>query len=174
MSKETKYVIGTFLVLAVIIVGVAVLASKPTSGSTTNVGGDRFINSVPAEGINAAPESIDIGKVSYGGGIISKEYQIKNTTGSSMKLRKIVTSCMCTKARVKFENKTTKLYAMEMNGDKNPIIDYDFPAGSTATVEFNFDPAAHGPAGIGPVERVITLYFDTGYKELKFNGEVVK
>jgi hypothetical protein len=174
LSKETKYIIGTLLVLAAIIIGVAVLASKPTSGNTGSIGGDRFINNVVAQGISAAPESIDIGKVAYRGGIVSKEYEIKNTTGAAMKLRKIITSCACTKARVVIGDKSTKFYSMEMSGDKNPIIDYDFPAGATAKVEFQFDPTAHGPAGIGLIDRVITLYFDAGFKELKFNGEVVK
>lgn len=176
MSKETKYIIGISLAVVAVIGGIAVWASTPTSGSTGGIGrgGDRFVNNVFAQGISATTESINIGQVSYGGGIIKKEFEIKNTTEKTMKLIKIVTSCMCTKTRVKFGEKTTKFYAMEMNGDKNPIINYDFPAGSTAKVEFDFDPAAHGPAGIGSIDRVITLYFDTGYKELKFNGEVVK
>ncbi len=176
MSKETKYIIGTFAVITALVVGVAILASKPTGGSVdgATTGGDRYVSNVLIQGVSANTESIDIGKVGYGGGIVSKVYEIKNDTGRDLKLKKIVTSCMCTKARVVFGDKATKLYAMEMNGDKNPIIDYDFPAGSAAKVEFNFDPAAHGPAGIGPIDRVITLYFDGGFKELKFNGEVVK
>ncbi len=177
MNKETKYIIGTFVVIIALVIGVAVLASKPTGGSvagSNTAGGDRYVSNTLVQGVSADTESIDIGKVTYGGGIVSKVYEIKNDTGRDIELKKIVTSCMCTKARVKFMDKTTKFYAMEMNGDKNPIINYDFPAGSSATVEFNFDPAAHGPAGIGPIDRVITLYFDAGYKELKFNGEVVK
>lgn len=177
MNKDAKYIVGTFLVIIALVAGVAVWASIPTStpgGGVSASGGDRFINNTKADGISAAIESIDIGKVGYGNGLVSKTYQLKNDTGRDLKLKKIVTSCMCTKARVKFSEKTTKYYAMEMNGDKNPIISYDFPAGSTAELEFNFDPAAHGPAGIGPVDRVITLYFDNGYKEFKFNGEVVK
>ncbi len=177
MSRETKYIVGTFVVIIALVIGVAVIASKPTGGSVAGssiVGGDRYVSNTPIQGVTANTESIDIGKVSYGGGIVSKTYEIKNDAGQDLKLKKIVTSCMCTKVRVKFADKTTKFYAMEMNGDKNPIISYDFPAGSSATVEFNFDPAAHGPAGIGPIDRVISLYFDGGYKELKFNGEVVR
>lgn len=175
MNRETKLIIAATLGTTALIVGAVILVSKAsTDGVTTTTGGDRFVSNIQAQGLSATPENIDIGKVSYGGGIVSKAYEIKNTTESPMKLRKIVTSCMCTKARVQFADKTTKFYAMEMNGDKNPIIDYDFPAGSGAKVEFNFDPAAHGPAGIGPIDRVITLYFDGGFKELRFSGEVVK
>lgn len=175
MSGETKFLVGTLLVTIVIITAAVFWISKISGGTSgTNPNVDRFVNNVQAQGITINRESIDIGKVAYGGGIVSNSYEIKNTTDKMVKLRKIVTSCMCTKARVKFGDKNTKFYAMEMNGDKNPIIDYDFPAGATAQVEFNFDPAAHGPAGIGLIDRVITLYFDTGYIELKFNGEVVK
>jgi hypothetical protein len=174
MNRETRIIIGVTLGTIALFIGAVILMSGTSSEGTSAPGGDRFVSNVQAQGLSASPDSIDIGKVSYGGGIVSKVYEIQNTTGDMMKLRKIVTSCMCTKARVQFDDKTTKFYSMEMNGDKNPIINYDFQAGSSAKVEFNFDPAAHGPAGIGPVDRVITLYFDGGFKELKFSGEVVK
>jgi len=175
MNRETKFIIGVTLGTIILLVGGIFLLSKSSTGYTGSVtGADRFVSDVEAQGLEANPVSIDIGKVGYGDGVVSKEYEVRNTTSATMKLRKIVTSCMCTKARVKIGDKATKFYAMEMNGDKNPIIDYDLPAGATAKIEFQFDPAAHGPAGIGLIDRVITLYFDGGFKEFKFNGEVVK
>ena len=42
-------------------------------------------------------------------------------------------------------------------------------------VAVNFDPAAHGPQGTGPFDRVVILTFSdpAGVKELTFNGTVV-
>lgn len=172
MTGETKFIIGAIVATVILVIGIAVLVTR-NSPDVAGVG-DRFVSDVEIKGLTATPENIDIGQVKYGGGIVTREYKIKNTTGNTIKLRKIVTSCMCTKARVKIGDKNTRFFSMEMNGDLNPLISYDLKAGETAKVEFNFDPAAHGPAGIGLIDRVVTLSFDTGFKELKFNGEVVK
>ena len=45
--------------------------------------------------------------------------------------------------------------------------------GDDAVVEVVFDPAAHGPAGIGPIERVVTIENSAGRPlELAFNATV--
>ena len=63
---------------------------------------------------------------------------------------------------------------MEMGGDKNPLISLKIKNGETAKVTVRFDPAAHGPQGVGPFDRMVWLYFDGGVKELTFSGVVVK
>ena len=64
---------------------------------------------------------------------------------------------------------------MEGMGDKNPPVNLELPSGQTAIVTAIFDPAAHGPKGVGPFDRTVFLYFSnpSGTKELKFNGNVV-
>lgn len=171
MSKEGKIIIGVIVGTIILVGGLAFIMTRTSGGG----GGDKFIQNTEILGLTATPSgSMNIGQVAYGGGIVSKSFDIKNTSDKSIKLRKITTSCMCTTAKVKIGNKETKLYGMEMNGDLNPLIDFDIPAGATAQVIFDFDPAAHGPQGIGPIDRMVTLFFDAGFKELKFNGEVVK
>ena len=109
-----------------------------------------------------------------GGGIITKEYEIKNILGKDVELLKITTSCMCTSTNVKIGDNETKFFSMEMGGDKNPLISLKIKKDETAKVTVRFDPAAHGPQGTGPFDRVVSLYFDTGIKELTFAGTVVK
>lgn len=172
MSKEGKIILAVLVGTILLIGGLAFVMTKSAGGGGS---GDKFIQNVEAESLVASPSGIlNLGQVAYGGGIVSKSFEIKNTSASSVKLRKITTSCMCTQAKVVIGGKETKFYGMEMNGDLNPLVDYDLPAGATAQVIFDFDPAAHGPQGIGAVDRVITVFFDVGYKNLEFDGEVVK
>lgn len=170
MTKEGKIILVIIVGTILLFGGLAYLMTKSSSGG----GKDSFILNSPAQGLVASPSgSMDLGDVPYGGGIISKTFDIKNSSDNAITLRKITTSCMCTTAKFSIDGKESKFYGMEMNGDLNPIIDYEVPADATAQVTFDFDPAAHGPQGIGPFDRVITLFFDNGYEELKFNGKVV-
>lgn len=170
MTKEGKIVLGIIVGTIILIGGLAYLLTKSSGGGEK----DSFILNSPAQGLMASPSgSMNLGEVPYNGGIVSKIFDIKNTTSDLITLRKITTSCMCTSAKFSIDGKESKFYGMEMNGDLNPIVDYKVPAGATAQVTFNFDPAAHGPQGVGPFDRVITLFFDNGYEELKFNGNVV-
>lgn len=170
MTKEGKVILTIIVVTIVVIGGLAYLMTKYSGGS----GGDSLISATQAKNLEASPSgTMDLGNVPYGGGIVSKTFNIKNASDQVIKLRKIATSCMCTTAKVKIGDRETKFYGMEMNGDLNPLVDLNFSAGRDATVTFDFDPAAHGPQGVGPFDRVVTLYFDTGYEELKFGGVVV-
>lgn len=168
MSKEGKIIIAIVVGMILLVGGLAFAMTKSSGG-----GGDKFIQNVEAAELVASPSGImNLGQVAYGGGKISKTFEIKNTSDKTVKLRKITTSCMCTTATVKIGDKETNSYGMEMNGDLNPLIDYDLPAGGSAFATFVFDPAAHGPQGIGPIDRIVTVFFDVGYKNLEFNGEV--
>lgn len=127
------------------------------------------------EGIVASPEFYDLGEVPINAGIVTKEYEIKNVSNTTLKLKKIATSCMCTKASFEIGDKKTKFFGMEGHGDRNPPVNIEIPAGASGKVVVQFDPAAHGPQGVGPFERSVFLTFSdpVGIKELKFNGRVV-
>ncbi|KKQ48284.1 MAG: hypothetical protein US68_C0038G0005 [Candidatus Shapirobacteria bacterium GW2011_GWE1_38_10] len=128
----------------------------------------------PAQ-IEVSPATYDIGRVVMKEGVVTREYEIKNNSSDVLRLKKIVTSCMCTKAQVIAGDKKTRLYAMEMGGAVNPVIDFDIPANSTAKLIVKFDPAAHGIQGTGPIERTVSLTFvdPVGTREVGFSGEVV-
>lgn len=166
MAKDTKFLIGAFLVSILVIVGVAYLLSNKSKSEAE-------IPTTEVAGLTATPESYDLGEVAINGGIVSKDYEVKNTTSATLSLKKIATSCMCTTAKVRLGDKETRAFGMEMVGDKNPPLDLNIPAGETAKVTVDFDPAAHGPEGVGAFDRIVWLYFAQGVKELKFNGTVV-
>lgn len=166
MTSETKFIAaafgGTILLIAVL---VFLISSKQKTQSA--------ISYSPITGIEVQPPSYDLGNVAYSGGVVSREYRIKNSTGKDLKLLKIVTSCMCTTASVTIDGKQSKFYGMEMNGIANPYVNLTLTDGQEAKVDVKFDPASHGLAGLGRVSRSVELFFDGGVKELVFVGNVI-
>ncbi len=158
-------IIGIVFTLLLIGGGVVLLSNSKTDTAVT----------AQVEGLEVNPESYDLGDVPINGGVITKEYDVKNTTDKVLKLKKIATSCMCTKAKVTIGEKKTKLFGMEGMGDSNPPVNLELKAGEVAKVTAIFDPAAHGPQGVGPIDRTVMLTFSdpVGIKELKFKGVVV-
>jgi len=166
MSNETKFLIGASVFTLLVIVGLAIFISSK----------EKNISQIPTNavlGIESTPASYDFGDVPINGGIVTKEYEVKNTSDGDMELLKITTSCMCTTASLRVGDKETKFLGMEMVGDKNPLLDLKLKKGETGKVTVKYDPAAHGPTGTGPFDRIIWLYFDEGVKELTLNGTVV-
>ena len=166
MAKEPKvFLIGGLLTVAVIGLGILFLSNQKTEAPIT----------AQVQGLSANPEYFDLGEVGINGGLVTREYEIKNTTDKILRLKKIATSCMCTKAKVVVGDKETSLFGMEGHGDKNPSVNLELPAGVAAKVTAIFDPAAHGPQGVGPIDRSVFLTFSdpVGIKELKFSGVVV-
>lgn len=167
MAKDTKILFASLAFTFLLIVGASFLFSKGSE--------EEGVSLTDIQGVEIIPANYDLGKVPIDAGIVTKEYKVKNTTGDTLKLKKIATSCMCTQAKVKIGEKETRFFGMEHAMDKNPPVNLELPGGETAKVTVNFDPAAHGPQGKGPFERVIWLTFSdpAGIKELTFDGEVI-
>lgn len=166
MANDIKIIIGAILFTLLLIVGFAFLQTKSTKEA-------QEISTQQIQGVSSDPDFYNLGSVPIKGGVVAKEYKIKNTTGNTMNLSKIATSCMCTTAKIKIGDKETRFFGMEMSGDMNPPVNLELQSGEEATISVNFDPAAHGPQGVGPFDRIVWLYFKQGIKELKFSGTVV-
>lgn len=115
----------------------------------------------------------DWGTIDYDGGIVSQSFAIKNTSDATLELYDIATSCMCTTAQLFTPNKTSRKFAMH---DKSSSI-FEINPGETAQLKVEFDPAFHGPSGLGPVTRTVTMNTnDAANPQLTFTltGQVVK
>src|SRR3972149_6018400 len=87
--------------------------------------------------------------------VLSEALGIEATpTDKTIRLKKIATSCMCTTASFDMDGKTTKFFGMEGHGDANPPVNIEIGAGQEGKAIVKFDPAAHGPQGVGPFDRV--------------------
>lgn len=168
MGKDIKILFAALAFTFLLIVGFSYLMGGK-SEEATQVAGSNI------EGLEIAPLNYELGGVPIDGGIVTREYQLKNTLDKALTLKKITTSCMCTLAKVVVGDKETKFFGMEHGMDRNPPVNIQIPAGETATTVVTFDPAAHGPEGKGPFERIIWLTFSdpAGINELKFDGEVI-
>ncbi|MBE0627907.1 MAG: DUF1573 domain-containing protein [Burkholderiales bacterium] len=122
--------------------------------------------------LTAAQLSFDFGTVSMAAGKVTHLFPIKNASAVPIVIRKISTSCMCTTAQLVKGGKKLAIYGMPGHGYV-PNLDEALAAQEQAMVEVVFDPAAHGPAGIGRVERYVTIYTGAAQPlELSFNALV--
>jgi hypothetical protein len=123
------------------------------------------------EEILVEPTHHDFGTISMAKGKVETEFKLKNTSEKPLKIRQLQTSCMCTEAVMRIGDKESPVFGMHAN----PTWLEDFPAQTEATIKVVFDPAAHGPGGVGKIERVVQVLFaepENGVKEMHLSAEV--
>ncbi|MBI2639487.1 MAG: DUF1573 domain-containing protein [Candidatus Sungbacteria bacterium] len=111
--------------------------------------------------ISAEEKDFDFGTVSMAAGNVSHLFRIKNTGQESVVIEKMYTSCMCTSATLEVGGKVFGPYGMPGHGF-SPSIKEAIASGAEAVVNVVFDPAAHGPAGIGRIHRAIIIENNAG------------
>lgn len=118
--------------------------------------------------LNAENSSFDFGTVSMAAGEVKHEFKIKNTGSGTVTINKMYTSCMCTTATLKVGGEKFGPYGMLGHGFI-PKIGQVINPNEEAIIEVVFDPAAHGPAGVGRIQRIVTIENDGGQPlELQF------
>lgn len=115
----------------------------------------------------------DWGEIKINGGNAEKVFLIKNAGTGPLRLSGVSTSCMCTTAQVIIDGKGSPFFGMHQ---KSSWVG-EVPAGKEAELKIVFDPAFHGPSGIGQMTRQIEV--DTNDKnspklEFTLKGNVVK
>lgn len=144
----SKFTIGT-VVASVLILGGIVWISYPKDGARVK----------PASGggivLAADHNSFDFGSISMAKGKVNHVFTFKNSGSEPVKLTKFYTSCMCTAANIEVNGKTYGPYGMVGMGIDT--LNETLEPGSEAKVTVIFDPAAHGPAGVGSIIRDITV-----------------
>lgn len=105
--------------------------------------------------------SFDFGVISMARGKVSREFSFVNSGEESLAINQIYTSCMCTTAVLDLAGRKFGPFGMPGHGFSAPIKAEVGPneAGKLNVV---FDPAAHGPTGVGPVERIVYVKTEDG------------
>lgn len=100
------------------------------------------------------PGEYALGNVSYEGGIVERQFTVKNRGKSKLKINSIKTSCGCTKAQIVYDGRGSKKFGMHPN---NLVWSQTIQPGEEATLKVFFDPTAHGREGIGPFRRAVWI-----------------
>ncbi len=151
----------TILIILFVIAGLFVLGYITKGGTASSVQG--INNSNKSNSLLSASEAFyDFGKISMKNGDVTAEFIINNPTDKDITVKTILTSCMCTSAFITKSdgglNGPFKMAGMGYVPPANEII----KAGENRIIKTVFDPNAHGPAGIGNINRFITLTDDSG------------
>jgi len=170
--NEKFFGIGA-VVFTILIIVVAVIV---LSGQGTIAGNSTATSS---NGVLSAREvTKDIGTVSMKKGVVPIPYELTNTGNEPVAINKLYTSCMCTRAQIRGkEGKASGWGNMQGHGGGAINPNWTVDAGETITVVAEFDPNAHGPEGVGPIQRVVileTTSSKTPRMELGFSGTVIK
>lgn len=149
MKKTLSIIVGVTIFL-----GLLFAFSTPVNNSNLQVKGTQE----KKQNILSADQfSYDFKEISMKKGNVSHSYTIKNPTDKPIVLTKLVTSCMCTKATLVIGDKKYGPFGMPGHGGSISDFTATLAPGQEATIAAVFDPAAHGSAGIGKIERSIYL-----------------
>lgn len=115
----------------------------------------------------------DFGTISMAKGKVSREFALENKSGINVEIGEVFTSCMCTSAELRVGDKFAGPFGMPGHGiiaSAGLIV----APNNKLIVKAIFDPAAHGPAGVGSIERQINVYTSSGKNPvvLKFKAVV--
>lgn len=174
--KDKNKIIVSIVTIAIILIGVFVYAKPAENENNKEINITKEITtSHPAniEDILSAKETFyDFGTIRMKDGNVSKMFEITNLTGGDVVLERVTTSCMCTVAYIIDGENKKGPFGMPGHGGPVPKANYTIKTGGIIKIEAIFDPNAHGPAGVGIIERVVRLEYDNG-KILNLNFKAI-
>ncbi|MDO8552291.1 MAG: DUF1573 domain-containing protein [bacterium] len=111
----------------------------------------------------AAPEILyDFGTISMKNGLVYKEFSVTNPTEKDITVSSMFTSCMCTTAYLLTAEGSVKGPFRMPGMGYIPPANETLKPGESRTVRVVYDPNAHGPAGVGQIDRFVTLTDEAG------------
>lgn len=162
-----KKIIIIFIAITLLVLGGGIFVLSSTTAGPVQI---TATQNAKAE---VDQKTFDWGNIPYSGGNATKTFTIKNSGSDTLKLTGVKTSCTCTKAQVEIDGKTSPYFSMHST---SPWVGEVSP-GKEAQLTVIFDPAFHGPTGVGPVERLVSVETnDVQNSNLEFSlkGVVVK
>ena len=131
----------------------------------SNTGNSAQVKADPEAQAVASATSFDWGEIGLNDGNVEKVFEIKNNGTQPLSLSNVSTSCMCTTAQLSLGDETSPLFGMHTKADYSLKV----PPERSAKLKVVFDPAFHGPSGVGPIIRqVMVSTNDPVSRELTF------
>lgn len=148
----------TIIIITFVIIGIVGLMwwgksiQKPVAGADTGV-----------KSMLVSSEKVyDFGTISMKNGDVTKEFTVTNSSDKDIFVSSLVTSCMCTKVFMVGLDGTIKgPFGMPGMGYV-PSLNETIKVGESRTIRVVYDPNAHGPAGVGKIDRFVTLTDKSG------------
>ena len=168
MSSEQKFLVVVGVVTLALLGGMIFLAGKSGPGSIA-----QEVQSDSGAKAELAETSYDWGQIKMFDGNATATFEVKNTGSSTLKLFNGVTTCACTSAYLQVGDIKSNVFGMHTKS--NGV--FEISPGQSAELTVIFDPAFHGPSGVGPIERLVILETnDPENPKLTFavSGEVIQ
>jgi len=152
--KNKNEIIALWIVTAIVMIIVVVPFIVNNNRAKAN------LDNLSSSNLVLSDNNFDFGTISMGDGKVSHRFSIKNEGAELAVINKLYTSCMCTVvAPLNKDGKKNDIFGMQ--GNRSVAI--EIKPGETIDLEAIFDPAAHGPSGVGLAQRVI--YVETNSTE---------
>ncbi len=153
------------IVIVVLLAGLLLYArpgSKVNSQDSISTSGN-FHLARKGDVLTTEEKLYDFGTISMKNGNVSKVFKITNAGSGEVEISKLTTSCMCTTAYLIRPDGTRKgPFGMPGHGSSVPRLNETIRAGESRDIEVVYDPNAHGPAGVGMVDRFVFLEDSNG------------
>lgn len=156
--------------IAVLFLGGIFLWGKNSSGNN-----NAQVSEFSGSSLEAKETQFDFGTVSMKAGLVTHVFELKNSGTEPIRIQKVYTSCMCTEAAIT-DAAGRRFGNFGMPGHAgSPVTTIEVGPGQTASLEAIFDPAAHGPSGVGLAQRSVYLETNSQQRpkvELRFTATV--
>lgn len=155
--NNTKIVAGIVGLSLLILVGGVLLVSRTPQPPK--------IIASPEARIEVPETTHAWGRIPIDGGNVEKVFSIKNVGSGTLELANVQTSCMCTEAQVIVNGEKSPFFGMHASSSWMGRVE----AGQEAQLVVIFDPAFHGPSGVGQITRIVSLQTnDREHQKLEF------
>ena len=148
---KTKIIIIIIAVGAIALIALLSLTPEKNTSMTSNAS------------LIAQNSFYDFGSIVMKDGLVETTYQLTNTGDEPVIIGKVYTSCMCTTASI-IESDGSEKGVFGMPGHREIRVNAESSVAprDSITVKAIYDPAAHGPSGIGLAQR--SIYLETNSK----------
>lgn len=160
-SNAMPLIAGISLIVLAIVI--AVIAAMPAWKSSSSASAAPPTAAAPARAttrqagpLSAKESSFEFVSISMAAGKVSHRFWFRNESTAPVLLQRVYTSCMCTTATLVKGMRIIGSYGMPGHGPL-PDVNESLAPNEAAYLDVVFDPAAHGPAGLGRTERVVTI-----------------
>lgn len=160
----------------IFLLGLLLVAGGAITLVTTRGEGTKGDILSPASALTTPEKSFDFATISMKNGKVTHRFEVKNTGSESVRILKVATSCMCTTATV-IDSAGANRGTFGMPGHTSPKTNIEVRPGESAFIDAVFDPAAHGPSGVGLADRSVYLETNsaaTPQLELTFRAVVTQ